>query len=98
MPAFALTRKAKSDLLDIARYTQETWGREQRNQYLAQLDKTFHLLAEKPSIGKACDAIREGYRKFPLGRHIIFYTATGGRVRVIRILHKSMDIKVRLDS
>lgn len=31
MPRFTLTTKAKSDLIEMARYTQERWGREQRD-------------------------------------------------------------------
>ncbi|EGR4140684.1 type II toxin-antitoxin system RelE/ParE family toxin, partial [Vibrio cholerae] len=43
--------------------------------------------------GKSCDEIREGYRKFPQGSHVIFYHQIGSQqIRVIRILHKSMDV------
>jgi hypothetical protein len=48
----------------IGRYTQATWGREQRNIYLTRLDACFHLLAQEPERGRACDAIRPGYRKY----------------------------------
>jgi toxin ParE1/3/4 len=48
MPTFRLTERAKQDLLCIGRYTQTTWGREQRNRYLAKLDAAFHLLAKEP--------------------------------------------------
>ena len=34
MRKFLLSTKAKSDLIKIARYTQLTWGKEQRNDYL----------------------------------------------------------------
>ncbi|EMS7707478.1 type II toxin-antitoxin system RelE/ParE family toxin, partial [Vibrio cholerae] len=48
---------------------------------------------ENPDIGKSCDEIREGYRKFPQGSHVIFYQQIGSQqIRVIRILHKSMDV------
>jgi toxin ParE1/3/4 len=30
MPTFRLTAKARADLRDIGRYTQEVWGRDQR--------------------------------------------------------------------
>ena len=63
MPNFLLSTKAKADLKSIARYTQETWGREQRNKYLAKLDESFHSLSREPRKGRACDDIREGYFK-----------------------------------
>ena len=51
MTTFRLTQLALADLRSIGRYTQTTWGREQRNRYLAKLDECFHLLAEKPLRG-----------------------------------------------
>ena len=93
MKPFQLTNMAKSDLKDIALFTSRRWGREQRNIYVKQFDESFWLLAENPDIGKACDDIREGYRKFPQGSHVIFYQQIGSQhILIIRILHKSMDV------
>ncbi|MCS0265646.1 type II toxin-antitoxin system RelE/ParE family toxin [Vibrio sp. YT-16] len=93
MKPFQLTNKAKSDLRDIALFTSRRWGREQRNIYLKQFDDSFWLLAESPDIGKTCDEIRDGYRKFPQGSHVIFYRQIGSQnIEIIRILHKSMDV------
>ncbi len=93
MKPFQLTNKAKSDLRDIALFTSRRWGREQRNIYLKQFDDSFWLLAENPDIGKTCGEIREGYRKFPQGSHVIFYRQVGSQdIEIIRILHKSMDV------
>ena len=97
MKPFVLTRKAKSDLKDIARFTVSRWGVAQRNLYLKQFDETFHLLSERPSLGKSCDEIRAGYRKFPQGSHIIFFKPEdNSRIQIIRILHKSMDVDISL--
>lgn len=52
MPSFTITNKAKIDLIKIGRYTQEHWGREQRDQYLTMLDVCFHQLATNPLQGK----------------------------------------------
>lgn len=97
MARFRLTAKAKTDLRKIAKFTQSRWGVEQRDRYIKQLDDAFHWLAEKPAVGKDCSAICEGYRKFPQGSHLIFYkeTARSG-VEVVRILHKRMDVDLRL--
>ena len=93
MKPFKLTILAKSDLKDIALFTQRKWGREQRNVYLKQFDDSFWMLSENPDIGKSCDEVRDGYRKFPQGSHVIFYKQTGNQeILVIRILHKSMDV------
>ncbi|WP_158174780.1 type II toxin-antitoxin system RelE/ParE family toxin [Grimontia hollisae] len=99
MKPFNLTVAAKTDLRGIALFTQRRWGKEQRNVYLKQFDDSFWLLAENPDIGKSCDEIREGYRKFSQGSHVIFYLQTGRQqIRVIRILHKSMDVNPIFDA
>ena len=91
MPNFKLSRKAKADLKSIALYTEREWGRDQRNLYVLQFDQCFHLLADNPNLGQACDEISPGYRQYPQGSHIIFYRlATEGIVEIIRILHKRM--------
>ena len=98
MELFKLTRKAKNDLYLIAKYTEEHWGREQRNIYVKQFDDIFYLLAENPLAGKACDHIRIGYRNFPQGSHIIYYKkGTVSKIEIIRILHKSMNVISKFD-
>ena len=93
MKPFNLTVFAKADLKDIAVFTQRKWGPEQRNIYLKQFDDAFRMLSKNPDIGKGCDEIRAGYRKFPQGSHVIFYKQTNSQeILVIRILHKSMDV------
>lgn len=96
MPAFRLTKRAKADLKDIGRYTQNTWGREQRNRYLATLDASFHDLAQTPQKGRSCDDIRQGYRKYQVGRHVIFYRQDKADIEIIRILHDRMDAETHL--
>jgi len=43
--AFELSNAAKSDLKNIALFTQKKWGKEQRNIYVKQFDDAFHMLA-----------------------------------------------------
>jgi len=97
MASFKLSAKAKDDLRNIARYTQERWGREQRNIYLKQFDDAFSLLSEAPEIGPTCDFIKSGYRKFPQGSHVIFCKqGPSSTVQIVRILHKHMDVSLNL--
>jgi toxin ParE1/3/4 len=92
--SFELTSEAKDDLKKIARFTEKRWRRDQRFLYIKQFDDVFHLLAETPSVGKQCDYIKEGYRKFPQSSHIIFYReSTKAKITIIRILRKNMDVE-----
>jgi toxin ParE1/3/4 len=93
MSTFKLTRRAESDLRDIAKFTEHRWGRKQRNIYIKQFDDTFHALSDTPEIGKNCGHIKPHYQKFPQGSHIIFYrTLSKNNIQIIRILHKYMDV------
>lgn len=93
MRRFDLTRSARADLKSIARHAQEHWGVRQRNIYLKEVDQVFHALAKNPLMGRACDEIREGYRKFPHGGHVIYYRQIDeDEVLIVRILHAAMDV------
>lgn len=48
-------------------------------------------LAETPTMGRACDGIRPGYRKYHEGRRMIFCVLIPGGIKVVRVLHDSMD-------
>jgi toxin ParE1/3/4 len=88
---------AKADLKEIARFTQNRWGREQRNLYLQMLDVSFQQLAANPLKGKDCSDIRIGYRKLNAGSHVIFYRKTlVDMIEIVRVLHGHMDIETRL--
>ncbi len=97
MPTFTLTSMAKADMKEIAKFTQNRWGREQRNLYLQMLDVSFHQLAANPLKGKDCSDIRVGYRKLNAGSHVIFYRRTlADTIEIVRVLHGHMDIETRL--
>jgi len=92
MATFRLTQQAQADLISIARYTQKEWGTAQRNIYLKDMDNRFHELSANPLMGKACSEIREGYSKFPQGKHVIFYKSVSTeKILIVRILHQGMD-------
>lgn len=93
MRRFDLTKSARDDLRAIARFTQGRWGVRQRNSYLKEVDQVFRSLAKNPLMGRACDEIREGYRKFPHGAHVIYYRLPNeSELLIVRILHTTMDV------
>ena len=95
---FFLTKKAKSDLKNIARYTEAEWGRKQRDFYLKQLDESFHTLSKSPNIGVDYAYVRDGYRQLQVGRHFVFYRplASEGDIEIVRILHERMNVEIHL--
>jgi toxin ParE1/3/4 len=98
MGTFSLTEAAKADLKSIAAYTQHRWGKEQRRIYAKQFDDAFYMLADTLEAGIACDVIKVGYLKFPIGSHVIFYhSVSETEIEIVRILHKRMDVARQLE-
>ncbi len=85
---------AERDIINIWVYSFENWGRAQADKYHDQLDSAFALIAENPSIGVACDVVREGYRKYHVQRHLILYRFTKTTVHIVRVLGEEMDYEV----
>jgi toxin ParE1/3/4 len=87
----------RRDIEDMWDYTATTWSQSQAEIYIRLIQRTFELLADDPRLGRACDEIRTGYRKFRAGSHIVFYRviATSG-IEVVRVLHESMDFEQHL--
>ena len=97
MNKFELSKKAKTDLMKIANYSQITWGVSQRNDYLKVLDNTFSILSDEPELGINCGYIRESYSKYPQASHVIYYKGyKNNQIYIVRILHKSMDVNSAL--
>jgi toxin ParE1/3/4 len=88
--AFRFSRRAEADLLGIGAHTLRTWGEDQAIRYLDDLEVCCQMLAENPTLGRACDEVRPGLRRMERGRHVIFYREEGGGILVSRILHQRM--------
>ena len=90
MPEYRLAPKAREDMETVWLYSLKQWGTEQAGRYIDDLTEAFGFLAESPKAGTACGHIRNGYRKYPVMRHVIYYRETGYGVKVIRVLHDRM--------
>jgi toxin ParE1/3/4 len=91
MPCFYLTKNAQASLEDIARYTENEWGRAQRNKYILALDKRFQDLANFPLKGRVRDELFRNLRSYSEGQHIVFYLESNDSIVIVDILHERMD-------
>ena len=82
---------AEQDIINIWIYSFENWGLVQADTYHGQLDNAFSLIANNPSIGVACDIVREGYRKYAVNRHLIWYYFSDTTLYIVRVLGEEMD-------
>lgn len=87
---------ARADLKAIWHYSHTQWGIEKADLYMKELEKAFDTITDNPQIGFSCDYIRNGYRQFNVGKHMIFYKIKSKRIAVIRVLHESMEYKTNL--
>ena len=90
MLQFHVSAQAEPDIDRIAAYTTESWGWRQTAQYLAKLEESFAMLAQNPSVGRSCESIRKGLRRFETGKHVVFYTPDPTGILVVRVLHEQM--------
>jgi toxin ParE1/3/4 len=86
-----IQHKAREDLKNIWLYSYGQWGEAQADKYFDELSDGINGLLDNPRIGRACDHIRTGYRKYPINKHVVFYRITSDRIEIIRVLHSSMD-------
>jgi toxin ParE1/3/4 len=91
MPGFRITPRAQNDLKNIGRYSEQKWGKSQRNTYLKALEKRFEWLAVNPQFGKHRPDVAAGYYSFPQGEHVVFYLIGGKGIDIIGVPHKQMD-------
>jgi toxin ParE1/3/4 len=87
-----LSPRARLDLEAIWDHSVQSWGAERAERYFRQLWRHAEELAMQPSLGRSCEEIRDGYRKFHSGSHVLFYRRVEGGIEIIRILHERMDI------
>jgi len=94
--SYRLTPAAQRDLSSIWDFTEERWDAHQAEIYVGEIKAAIERIADDPSRGHACDELREGYRRYGIGSHLLFYRARADGVDVIRILHQRMDPTLRL--
>lgn len=92
MKKYRITPRARDDLKNIGRYTEQHWGTTRRNTYLKELEARFEWLPANPRIGSQRSEIHEGYFSFPQGVHVVFYLIAQSHIDIIGIPHKEMDI------
>ena len=68
-----LTPKARDDLEEIWSYTATTWSVEQAERYTDQIIDAFDALATTPERAVDVGDLRDGYFRWSIGRHYIFF-------------------------
>ena len=93
IPFYKLSPEADRDLEDIFYYTEREFGFNQAIEYLSGFDGLFGKLVNSPELGKEREEIRKGLRSLLKEKHVVFYRILGNRIRIVRILHGSRDLR-----
>ncbi len=96
MTRYVLRPRAQRDIEEIWDYTAATWSIDQAEIYFRRIQRTLAMLADDPRLGRPCDDIRAGYRKFRVGSHFVFYRVIEDGIDVVRVLHQAMDFEQHL--
>ena len=91
MKSVRLTPAAQQDLSSIWDFTQVRRDEGQAEIYISEMRAAIERIAGAPHRGRDCDDIREGYRRYSIGSHLVFYIERTESVDVIRILHQRMN-------
>ena len=94
---YILTTGAVADLQKIARYTEREWGPSQRREYLLQIEVAATEIATGQGVYRERNDLYPGIRVQSAGHHYIFcLPQTNAPALILAILHKRMDVLVRL--
>jgi toxin ParE1/3/4 len=88
---YRLSPLAERDLEDIWRYSARTWSVEQADRYVNGIAMAIKQLASGTKTGSRVD-VREGYFRYAVGSHCVFYRHSGAGLDAIRVLHQRMDV------
>jgi len=97
MPEYELSPAAERDLLEIASYTERTWGAQQADRYRAALKNHFRALVDGRGHSRQFLERRPELRVSRCEHHFVFFArAPDGVVTILAVLHEKMDLMVRL--
>jgi len=97
MAEYTLKKSAENDLEEIWHYTAKNWGTTQAVEYTHKLEQIFSVLADNPLMCRERFEFDPPTRIHHHASHLIVYLLTNNdHIKIIRILHESMDIDLQL--
>jgi toxin ParE1/3/4 len=96
MADYRLSPLAFEDIKGIFKYTLNTHGRRQAQEYRDGLKKCCQMLGLHKTAGESADDLGHGLRSFAYRSHTLYYLVRDHDVLIIRVLHQSMDARKHL--
>ena len=93
MPPVVRTASAREDLKQIGRYiAQQSQSLSLAMRFLDRIDQKCKLYAANPEMGTLRTDLGPTVRCFSVSEYVIFYETHGRGIRVLLVIHGSMDI------
>lgn len=93
MCQYRLSKRADSDIAEIADFTISQFGIKQARRYREGLERIFRRLAEYPNSGRSAGHLAPRLRRMNFESHVIFFRHDEASVLIVRILHQRMAFK-----
>jgi toxin ParE1/3/4 len=95
MRALVLSPAAEADLDRIWDHSAEHWGSDHADRYIDEIRDACQNLAAGVRRGRPVD-VRDGYMKYAVRAHMIYFRDCGDRLEIIRILDQRQDVNRNL--
>lgn len=92
---FRLTRRAENSLVDIARWTIDTFGQGQADLYEKQLIARCEAIVNGDALSRDCSILAggaAGLRYTRAGEHFLVFLDNSDEVIIVDILHSRSDL------
>ena len=94
MANYKLSTLADAKMVDIYRYSVQTFGLVQARKYTHALHETFAQLATRPRLGRQW----RQWRRHEHAEHVIFYEIVDDGIYIVRIFHNRENIVAKMKS
>ncbi len=91
-PPLKLSPKARQDIVDILRYTGETWEQNQLLVYRDKINAALEVISHTPEIGHGHNDLPLIHLAYLVGSHIIAYRIRTDSIGIVRILYQRMSV------
>ena len=88
----SLAPKAQQDLIDILRYTGETWGQAQLLTYRDKINEALRAISANPQLGHRRGVLPATRLACLVGSQIVVYRIVAAKLGIVRILHQRMSL------
>jgi toxin ParE1/3/4 len=92
-----ILERAQDDIFNIIEYGTAEHGEAATRDYIGKIAARINWLSANARLGPVHSELRGGIRSFRQGQHRIYYQASAQKMRVVRILHLTMDIRVQFE-